>query len=143
MATHERKAHSLKISAIVFNCCFKILTEILIKYLSGLLDLTILGVLIHQFFYIYHIIYVVWRPFTLLSVLKAIWYPRYTTGLTIGLMLIITYILVGILSLHYSKDYPNSVCYSLWMCLVISYGQTFKVRGGFWGNLASAYTTKF
>ena len=75
-----------------------------------------------------------------MSVLQAVWIPRYAIGLTIALMFFVTYILTVFSYTYYASDYPDNTCYSLWSCFVISYDQTFKTGSGIGGYLSTAYS---
>ena len=74
-----------------------------------------------------------------MSVLQAVWIPRYSILATIALLFIVTYVFTVFSYTYYASDYPDNTCYSLWSCFVISYDQSFKTGSGIGGYLTSAY----
>ena len=118
---------------------FKACTDLYLLYFIGLFILTILGLAVDSFYYTYLISYLIYKSETLMSVLQAIWIPRYSIGLTIVLMFIVTYVLTVFSYTFYATQYPDNACYSLWSCFIISYDQTFKTGSGVGGYLSAAY----
>ena len=116
-----------------------IFTNVHLLFFSGLLIMTILGLVIDPMYYTYLITYMIYKSETLMSVLQAVWIPRYSILATIALLFIVTYVFTVFSYYYYAADYPENTCYSLWSCFVISYDQTFKTGSGIGGYLTSAY----
>ena len=99
-------SYTVLIYRIVFNLQ-------LIYYLSLFISL-ILGLASHPFFYTYTLSYLIYRSGTLINVLRAIWNPKYTIIVTIGMMFGVVYVFTVFSYWYYSDDYSDFSCYSLW-----------------------------
>ena len=123
----------------IITLIIRIATDIRLLYFIGLFILTILGLAVDPFYYTYLISYLIYRSTTLMYVLQAVWIPKYSIALTIGLLFIVTYILTIVSYTFYATQYPDNTWYSLWSCFIISYDQTFKTGSGVGGYLSAAY----
>ena len=117
-----------------------IVTDVQLLFFAGLFIMTILGLALEPMYYTYLIAYLIYKSETLINVLQAVWIPRYSIGLTIILLFIVTYVFTVFSYYYYATQYPDNTCYSLWACFVSSYDQTFKTGSGIGGYLSTAYT---
>ena len=124
----------------LFKLIFDIITDVQLLFFSGLFIMTCLGIGLDPFYYTYLVTYLIYKSETLLSVLQAVWIPRYQILLTIVLMFLVTYVFTVYSYYYYASQYPDNTCYSLWACFISSYDQTFKTGSGIGGYLSTAYT---
>lgn len=89
----------------------------------------ILGMSYHPFYYAFLLTFPVIRSNILLSVLNAIWVPKFKILWTICFLIIIVYFLTLFTYWHFSEDY-NLLCQDLRTCLLVTLDQTFKNDGG-------------
>ena len=97
-------------TVLIYNIVFNLQ---LIYYMSLLFSM-ILGLAYHPFFYTYTLSYLIYRSTTLINVLRAIWNPKYTIIVTIGMMFGVVYVFTVFSYWYYSDDYSDFSCYSLW-----------------------------
>lgn len=128
-------SNNKKISLVqyLFNTGKKILITflLLIKnidviYYLAYGSLAFLGVMIHPFFYSFHLTEIMIRYSTLQNVIKAVWKPKESLLLTLILMIIIVYSLTLLAYLFFHEDY-NSTCESVSICFLFTFDFTFKV----------------
>lgn len=95
---------------------------------------SLFGLIIHPFFFCFHLTEILIRYPTLTNVVKSVWEPRYAILLTLVLFLIIEYLfaLIGFQSFH--KDYQGK-CESVLFCFLFTVDMTFKFDGGIGGYL--------
>jgi len=114
----------------VLNC----LKEVEIIYYLAYGIMALMGVLVHPFFYAFHLTEIVIRYPTLTNVVRSVYQPRKALLLTFLLFLIIEYVftLFGFAFLY--QDYQG-YCPSTWLCFLYTYDYTFKANGGIGGQL--------
>lgn len=86
----------------------RIATDWTLLYLLSICISILLGIVAHPFWFTYTLSYIVYRSVTLLSVLKAIWNPRYTIGISILMMLMAMYTFTVYAYTFYDTDYGDN-----------------------------------
>jgi len=117
---------------------FGILQNIEIVYYIIYLIMAALAVIIHPFFFAFHLTETILRYPTLKNVIRAFWDPRKALGLALVLFIILEYIasLVGFTA--FSKYYEGN-CETTLDCFLYTFDFTFKANGGIGGQLDSIY----
>ena len=90
-------------------------------------SLAFLGVMIHPFFFAFHLTEILIRYPTLKNVVKAVWEPRQSLILTLLLMIIMVYSFTLFAYLFFHDDY-NGNCESVSICFLFTFDFTFKVK---------------
>ena len=81
---------------------------------------------IHPFFFVFHLSEILIRYPTLRNVIRAVWEPKTHLFLTLVLFILIEYYFT-IIAFTFFYSYYNGRCNSLYICLIETFDQTFKV----------------
>lgn len=82
--------------------------------------LSVLGTIVHPFFYIFHLTEILLRYPTLTNVLYSVYVPRKQLGLT-GLLYILLNYLFTIVAYAAFYDYYNGNCNTLYICFFYTF----------------------
>jgi len=92
----------------------------------------VLGVVVHPFFFAFHLTEILFRYKTLENVIRSLWIPRKQLGLTFLLYLILNYFFT-LYSYSYLYDVYDGDCESSLLCWRNTFDWTLKGNGGFGG----------
>lgn len=131
----------LKIAQIV-STVFYVLSNVDVVYYILYAAFSILGIIVHPFYFSLLLLDVVYRYPALHNVVNSIYLPRKALVLTFWLLLVIIYIF-SILGYWLFFDYLNPDCKTLLQCLLTIWDQSFKNDGGIGGYLGYPVTPSY
>jgi hypothetical protein len=102
-------------------------------YISYLI-FALFGILIHPFFFSYHLFEILYRFPSLQNVIKSVSVPKKSLFLTFVFTLVLVYIF-GLLGYYWFYEYFQGNCPSLFVCTLSVFDKGFKSDGGIGGYL--------
>ena len=127
-------SHFIALLTKLLKTVFTILKSPEILYYLAYGVLAVIGTVVHPFFFAFHLTEILFRYPTLKNVIKAVWEPRKSLGLTFILYLILNYIFSLFAFQFFHEDF-NENCESVIMCFLNVFNFTFKANGGIGGWL--------
>ena len=109
-------------------------------YQVGYFIFAILGLVIHPFFFTFHLLTIIFRYQRLTNVLQAVRQKWTEILLTLLLFFIFEYLFSITAYAAFASDYKDSTCSSLFSCFLIGVDQTFKQNGGIGAFNSKTYT---
>ena len=105
---------------------FTVLMNIELLYYLAYGILAFLAINYHSFFFAFHLSFILLRYPTLRNVIRAVWEPKIQLFLTLILFILLEYYFTIFAYLKF-YNYYNERCENLYMCLLETFDQTFKV----------------
>ena len=117
----------LKFVFKVIQSLFKGLKDFDILYYILVIMFALFGLLVHPFFFFFQLTDFL-RIELLKNVVKAVWIPRASLGLTFLVFVLLEYYFTLIGYSFFSSHYATGRCESLWNCFLTTFDNTFKVK---------------
>lgn len=130
----KKKVQRTFLTKVLFSF-FKVIESSEVLFYILYFVFALLGVLVHWFFFSFHLVIILSIYTTLRNVTKAITQPKLELFLTFMLFLIIEYAYSIIGMLLFDVDYGEDVCTNPLRCFVYTFDFTFKYGGGVGGYL--------
>lgn len=132
----------------VATCFIKFFLNVDVVYYSAYATLAILGVVVHEFFFCFHLTELFFRFPTLKNVIKSVYEPREALYLTLILWVIFEFVFAIWAFIFLRDQYTpyisgqdddlnTSYCKTLLTCFVYTFDFTFKSNGGIGSQLDS------
>lgn len=126
----------LKLGFFIFNIIksvYAILNDFDFVYYAFYMIFCVLGLMVHPFYFGCLTVDFLRIKF-LKNVVKAVWIPRDSLGLTFLVFLMAEYYFTIIGYIYFYDNFPNEECHTLWICFVKVFDYTYKGGSGSLGS---------